>query len=86
MNLKRWALVILLSLALLVLSYVFFIRPWTLQWVLHFLFQRALGFTLADVAANPETYLLWLGLPSLIFIAAGGIASRQWNLQQTPRA
>lgn len=45
-------------------------------------FQRALGFTLSDVIANPETYLLWLGIPSLIYLAAGSVASLQLNLPQ----
>ncbi len=49
-------------------------------------FQRALGFTLADVIANPETYLLWLGFPSLLLIAAGGVASWQWNRVRIPCA
>lgn len=54
--------------------------------IVHLVFQRALDFTPSDVAANPETYLLWLGFPSLIYIAAGGVASRQWNLEQVRRA
>ncbi len=47
--------------------------------ILLILFQRMLGFTLADVAANPETFLFWFALPSLIFMAAGGLAGRQFN-------
>ena len=43
----------------------------------HLLLQQALGFGMSDVVSNPETYLLWLGFPSLIYIAAGGLASRQ---------
>lgn len=54
--------------------------------IVQLFFQRALGFTLADVIANPETYLLWLGFPSLLFIAAGGVASWQWNRVRIPGA
>lgn len=50
--------------------------------LLHVIFQRALGFSLADVAANPETYLFWLALPSLIYILAGGVAGRVLNHRQ----
>src|SRR5207244_1320646 len=50
--------------------------------LLHVIFQRALGFSLADVAANPETYLFWLALPSLIYIAAGAVAGRALNQRQ----
>ena len=50
-----------------------------LTFILHLVFQRALGFALSDVIANPETYLLWLGFPSLIYIAAGGAASWELN-------
>lgn len=45
--------------------------------VFHVLLQRALGFSMSDVVSNSETYLLWLGFPSLIYIAAGGVASRK---------
>jgi hypothetical protein len=41
------------------------------------IFQRMLGFTFADMLANSETFLFWFALPSLIFIAAGGMAARQ---------
>ncbi len=51
--------------------------------ILHLVFQRALGFTIADVVANPETYLFWLAFPSLIYIVAGGVASRTWNPRQS---
>jgi hypothetical protein len=47
--------------------------------ILHILFQRMLGFTLADVVANPETYLFWLAIPSLIYIVVGGAASWELN-------
>ncbi len=58
----------------------------TVAAIVHLAFQRALGFALSDVIANPETYLLWLGLPSLIYLAAGGVASWQWDLEQRRRA
>lgn len=50
--------------------------------VFHVLLQRALGFGMSDVVSNLETYLLWLGFPSLIYIAAGGVANRQLNLRR----
>lgn len=43
------------------------------------IFQRMLGFSFADVLANPETFLFWFVLPAVIFVAAGGLAGREIN-------
>lgn len=44
----------------------------------HFAVQFGLGFALVDVFANLETYLLWLGIPTLLYVAVGGAAA--WRL------
>lgn len=47
--------------------------------IFHLVAQRGLGFAVSDVIDNAETYLLWLGIPSLIYIAAGSAAMYALN-------